>query len=130
MIDRPGEVLRNGLSGLAERQKLIANNLANVDTPGYRSLDVSFERILERQVKGSTDLALVTTSPAHMAAPPPGENFSAQGLAKATRAGDVGVDVDAEMARLSETVIEYNAVAQLMAARLSLLRSAVTEGRR
>jgi flagellar basal body rod protein FlgB len=41
-----------------------------------------------------------------------------------------GVDVDAEMARLAEATIEYNTAAQLLSARLNMLRMAVSEGRR
>ncbi len=125
MLDTSAEVLRAGLTGLAERQKLIANNLANVETPGYRAQDVSFENVLYRQLQGASSIPLATSSPGHMVATAAGGSLYAP-----ITASQPGVDVDAEMARLSETVIEYNAVAQLMTARFSLLRSAVTEGRR
>ncbi|MCA9436011.1 MAG: flagellar basal body rod protein FlgB [Candidatus Omnitrophica bacterium] len=43
-------VLLASLEGHSARQKAIVNNIANVDTPGYRRIDVSFEEKLQREV--------------------------------------------------------------------------------
>ena len=48
---------------LAARQKVVSENIANSDTPGYRATDVRpFADVL-----GGASLALATTSPAHLA---------------------------------------------------------------
>ncbi|MGH3704251.1 MAG: flagellar basal body rod protein FlgB [Agromyces sp.] len=43
--------LSSALDGLAERQRAIANNIANVNTPGYRAQRVSFEAALAASVE-------------------------------------------------------------------------------
>ena len=51
---------------LAERQSVIASNIANANTPGYKSKDlVSFEHVMEEGRFGP-DLKLATTHPAHL----------------------------------------------------------------
>ncbi len=131
MLEASGQVLRKSLSGLAERQRLIAGNLANIDTPGYRSRDIPFEQVLYQEMQESKGLPLVATAPGHLAASAAfGRPLAAVERQSVFQRDGNGVDVDAEMARLSETVIEYNTLAQLLTARLSILRAAVTEGRR
>lgn len=129
--DQRIQLLRESLSGLTHRQQLIANNLANVDTPGYRSFDVPFEQLLERQIKREGELPLRLTAAGHMSASvgAPGE-LAAVRRRETFRVDGNGVDVDAEMERLSETAIQFSAVTQLLSARIAILKSAVTEGRR
>ena len=130
LLDGTSLLLRQGLSGLTRRQELIANNLANMDTPGYRAADVPFEQVLDRQIRQSGDIPMLMTADLHM-------NGGTSQLARmettmgaAMREDGNGVDVDYEMSRLAETTIQFNAVTQLFAARMALLRSAVTDGRR
>lgn len=53
--------LSSALNGLAERQRAIANNIANVNTPGYQARRVSFEEALAASVdKGSGEVAPLT----------------------------------------------------------------------
>lgn len=130
-LDSRMGVLRNSLSGLAQRQRLIANNLANMDTPGYRALDVPFERVLDREMRNEGDLTLRLTSAGHMqgAGTPQGEAPIERRQAVFRSDGN-GVDPDAEMEMLSETALQFDAVTQLLNARIAILRSAVNEGRR
>ena len=124
-------LLENSLSGLSQRQKLIANNLANVDTPGYRSFDVPFEQVLERSIAQGKELPLTLTKVGHISAfNASPASFTAEQRPAVYRTDGNGVDVDAEMEKLSETAIQFNAVAQLLSARIAVLSSAVTEGRR
>ncbi|MGI5836053.1 MAG: flagellar basal body rod protein FlgB [Chloroflexota bacterium] len=129
--DHRMQILQNSLSGLSQRQRLIANNLANIDTPGYRSFDVPFEQVLERTITNGPDLPLQLTSAGHIGAPSGTmPSLTAVQSPSVLRTDGNGVDVDAEMAKLSETVIQFNAVTQLLSAKLAILQSAATEGRR
>ncbi len=128
MADVATRVMREGLTGLARRQRLIAANVANLDTPGYRPVDLRFEQVLGRRMREEPGGQLVLTSAMHI--PGPGPADLAVDQIQVSRQDAEGVDVDYEMARLSEAVIEYNAVTQLLTARMAMLRSAVTEGRR
>lgn len=129
--DRRMQLLESSLSGLTQRQRLVANNLANVDTPGYRSFDIPFEQVLERSITSGKDLPLLVTSAGHMSALSGAPAaFVAEQRPSAFRTDGNGVDVDAEMEKLSETAIQFNAVSQLLSARIAILKSAATEGRR
>lgn len=46
MPDAVSSVLATALDGLANRQNVIADNIANVDTPGFRATSVDFESSL------------------------------------------------------------------------------------
>lgn len=137
-----------GLDGLSARQRATANNIANIDTPGYKAQHVHFEdqlrqaiyadKTLVRQLPTnnqafypSSTLGLQTTSARHL------QPFSA-GLPNARiierpgsslRNDENNVDIDLEMTTLAETGIRYRALTQLAGSKLSLLRSMIREGR-
>jgi flagellar basal-body rod protein FlgB len=53
MVKKPDaiDLLEAGLRGTSLRQSAIANNLANIDTPGYRRQDVQFENVLAKAME-------------------------------------------------------------------------------
>jgi flagellar basal-body rod protein FlgB len=141
--DPTSKVLRTALSGLQQRQQVIADNMANVDTPNYKAKAVSFEDALKTELAGPPrqapkllKLGLETTHENHIplqpvvngATPAKPETFvSADGT---LREDGNTVDVEREMAKLAETQIMYNAVGQLAASKFGVLRTAINEGRR
>jgi flagellar basal-body rod protein FlgB len=62
--DKGMRLLERSLDLSAQRQVLISSNLANVDTPGYKTTDLNFEEELKRATGEGETLAL--THPAHM----------------------------------------------------------------
>nr|WP_220481841.1 flagellar basal body protein [Nocardioides ginsengisegetis] len=60
--DAVGAVLNSALDGIALRQRVIADNIANVDTPGYRATSVDFETSLRAAISsGDLNAAVVPT---------------------------------------------------------------------
>lgn len=129
------ELLRSTLNALAMRQRTIANNISNVDTPGFKASHVRFEEHLAGAVARGRQSAAVEplgTHPGHMG------SGQAQGLtpelqtdhATSQRNDGNNVDIDQQMILLAETALNYGALARLASQRLSLLRTAITEGRR
>ena len=60
-----GAVLHSALDGVAERQRVIADNIANVDTPGYRATSVDFESSLRAAIASgdvASEVAPITTA--------------------------------------------------------------------
>jgi flagellar basal-body rod protein FlgB len=53
--------LTSALDGLGARQRAIANNIANVNTPGYQAQRVSFEEALAESVKAGSGVIAPTT---------------------------------------------------------------------
>lgn len=59
MVDKPGimNVLESGLRATTVRQHVVANNLANIHTPGFRRHAVDFEDILSNALDSATGLS-------------------------------------------------------------------------
>jgi flagellar basal-body rod protein FlgB len=113
--------LRAAMSGLAARQRAIANNVANVDTPNFKASEVRFEDALKS--------AMSSGSPGST---PDQSNLNAAAArstlidATALRADGNNVDIDREMAMLSETNLTFSAMAQIMTTRIGILRNVIT----
>jgi len=124
-------MMKKSLDFESARHLLISNNIAQMDTPGYKTHDIDFKSQLKDAMGGGgSQLKLATTNERHigpgmdslkMLSPVPVEE---ENLAKSN--GN-NVDIDKEMAKLAENQIEYNAVTQFMMKRGSTVRSAVTE---
>ncbi|MBT9258477.1 MAG: flagellar basal body rod protein FlgB [Clostridiales bacterium] len=99
--------LEAALKVLGERQKLLAHNLANVDTPGYRRVDVDFAEAFEAALAGKS-------IPYHREA------------ATFYKPDGNGVDVDSEMALLAETTLHYQSAAQMLSLALGRYQTAIT----
>jgi len=125
-------VLEKALDGAMLRQKVIANNLANVDTPGYKAMEVIFEEQLKNSMKeAGSEYNLKTTHPRHLQIPNISSFQVGINVAEGYTFRNDGnsVDIDREMARLSKNVVYYNAVSTSMSEEFKLLRMAITEGR-
>jgi len=109
------------------RSEVLANNLANADTPGYLARDVDFKKVLAGAAAGN--LALETTGPGHL-----GGASSDAGGALAYRVptqpsmdGNT-VDEQAEQADFAATGVHYQASLSFITAQIHMLRTAITEG--
>lgn len=104
-------VLSRTLDAAMLRSRTIANNVANVNTPGYRRVDVAFEEEL-RTALDRVRLQGSRTDERHMAM---GRKDLGDVNAEAYHPNDPSqpsgvnnVDIDLEMAKLAETQITYN----------------------
>jgi len=129
LSSRTLDVLQNAMRGLSLRQQVIGQNMANVDTPGYKAATVSFENELKRAVDPSpSELRLVSTDAAHMDL---GSSITDPQVAErpnlTLRNDGNSVDVDKEMVDLAETSLRFQSLAQLASKELASLRAAITE---
>ncbi len=128
--DKTPGLLKKGLDFQSARQLLVANNISNMETPGYKAVDVDFAQQLRQAGVGKGGLNLTTTNSKHVGAQADAvknmqpEVFEEQDAAKSN--GN-NVNVDKEMAKLAETQLLYNTIAQAFTKRGSTLRAAVTE---
>jgi flagellar basal-body rod protein FlgB len=136
--DLAARVLEKALDGLSLRQRAITDNVANVDTPNFKSFEVSFEEDLQsaiHQQPRKDALPLATSDPRHQAAPPPASLDAvspriSQMLATTLRNDGNNVDIDREMSRLAEAQIHFHAATQLMNVKFQQLKTAIWEGKR
>lgn len=126
------EAMGNFMTRLSRRQEVVASNLANIDTPGYKTRDVSFHLTMQEILTGDT-LPLNTRKPegellrgwAPIALEP--EVIETSGLPM--RADRNNVDIDREMLKLSETSFTYAVATQLLRSKFRSIASAIQEGR-
>ena len=120
--------LEKGLAYATLKNKAIAQNIANVDTPNYKAKEVSFKQVFENVQK--EPLTSYRTDARHFAfevrQSAPGlysySNFSA-------RPNGNGVNMDAEQASLAENQIYYNALIDRVSGKLSTLNNVIKGGR-
>ncbi len=130
------EVLQQSLDGLSMRQQATANNIANVDTPGYKATQVSFETQLaaavEEQMLERRGVQVATTNPAHLAAGPRGLDQVEPVVSKfdtvSYRNDGNSVDIEREMALLAETQLRYSTLSSLVSRRLAIERNIIRAG--
>jgi len=105
-----------------ERHSVLAGNVANVDTPGYRPLD------LERTEAPEGAAALATTDARHMQ--PGGLEGTTLEFADADAAGADGnsVSVERELAKIDANRVRYQAAAELTTRRMALIRYGAGDG--
>ena len=97
----------------AFRQKLVSTNIANVDTPGYRTRDVAFHAELQRAMY----LPAALTPGVH----------SVRGLI--TRPDGNDVNIDRETMLLAETQLQFRMGVQLLRGEFSRMLLAINEGK-
>ena len=125
--------LRQALDGLTRRQRIIASNIANAETPGFQASAIDFETKLRKAVFATDEVRLVATHAGHfgdVAGTRDTEPLVLLAGGTALRNDGNNVDMDREMARLAETQIVYSAVAQMIAGRKAILRMVLSDGRR
>lgn len=108
------------------KQVVASGNLANLDTPGYRTREVDFEQVLAREV-GKATLAGTNGSQANAAA---AERFGvkeAEGL-QARRDGN-NVQLDRELLQMTRASGDFSKAQTALSAKFRLIRYAINEGR-
>jgi len=119
--DVTSATLKKTLDATVLRQKSIANNIANVETPGYKRSAVSFESELRRVLhKDDGPAALDTVETLQ-----PVRLTDTQSPA---RLDGNNVNIDAEIADLNKTVLLNRAATTLLQLRGSMIKSAVKGG--
>jgi flagellar basal-body rod protein FlgB len=124
--DATVEAMGSYLSRLSRRQQVVASNLANIDTPGYRTNDVSFHATLGELIE---ETAIPDSRGASMPRfrPVQPDVFEVEGLH--VKPDGNNVDLDREMLKLGETAFGYSMMSQLLRSKFRVLASAINEGR-
>jgi flagellar basal-body rod protein FlgB len=100
--------LSSALDGLALRQRTIANNIANVNTPNYHAKRVAFENALAQSVEAGNGHTVATTASS----------------LEPTRLDGNNVNLDTETLSNIDTVLRYQFAAQAVNGPLSAIRTA------
>jgi flagellar basal-body rod protein FlgB len=132
-------VLEKALDGVSRRHTAISSNIANAETPGYKSMSVNFEANLksaldaENHTEGSKVYlrpgTMRTSNDKHMN---PGsfveKGGHGQGMIERTRfeiSQQGSVDIEGQMAQLAKNSIQYSALTRLEGRNFNALRSII-----
>jgi len=108
------------LDAAALRQNAIASNLANLETPGYRRVDVS--TTFESQLKASLEAG--TLDPAAASAITP--SIEQDQLARSIRPDGNNVDVDKELLAMDKNTTNYNFLSDVVTHNIKQLKLAIS----
>ena len=122
--DRTFPALENLLSWTSKRQQALASNVANRDTPGYRSTDYSFESELQASVR------LTLTSPKHIAASRDTGNARVYEVETSTKPNGNNVDIDRELTEVTKNGVQYLTLVEYLNQKIRTLRAAINDGGR
>lgn len=130
MFDSTIRALDTSLDLRSLQQSVTSSNIANADTPGYKAKAVEFEQEF-REALGVTDnLPLSAGDPRHIAPrdtdPITPEVYDDPNGVESLDGNTV--DRNAEMAKLAENQILYNASIEALKKKLGILRYGITEG--
>ncbi|MBI4404610.1 MAG: flagellar basal body rod protein FlgB [Deltaproteobacteria bacterium] len=122
IFDKTMDVLSRTLDLCLVRHNVVADNIANAETPGFKARRVDFESELQRATElvgpdGGTGRDLASVKPVIFEDPHAevGQDLNT-------------VDMDREMAELSKNDLKYSALSQAVGKKFALLKYAITEG--
>jgi len=95
---------------LSDRQKLVASNIANADTPGYRTQDLDFRSEFENAMDGQAPSII---EPQGLQVKPDGNN----------------VDLDREARLLAENALRFSIASSFARGDLASIRTAIQESK-
>ena len=139
LFDKALSTITRSLDVRLVKQNVLANNLANVDTPNYRPNDVDFETAMRVTIPDDNS-TLQSTDSRHMSANSNSmdlQSNSEGGIGDmplvSTAANDPSidgnfVDLDKTMSTLAENALQYSASAKAITKKLAILRYACSDG--
>jgi flagellar basal-body rod protein FlgB len=110
MLDPIADNLERYMDLVSQRQKLVASNIANADTPGYKTQDLDF------QTEFNSALSSGTIHPSEV-----------QGLPVRNDGNSVSLDREARL--LAENAMRFNFASSLMREQIRMVKDAIQEGK-
>jgi len=110
-------ILQAGMKTAYLNQRLLANNIANADTPNFRPTELKFQETLLAHLQGSGIVSLRKTHPRHMEF----TSFRPQLISKSRIAKNDqnNVDLDEQLVKMAENASRFGMYTRLMSKRFS-----------
>jgi flagellar basal-body rod protein FlgB len=122
MIGQTFDNLSKALDYESANQQVISGNMANVDTPGYKQMTLKFDEQLQL-AEGKASSGLNKTDPKHLSG-----MSGADGDFYVETKKTAGIDMDAEMAKLTKNNLLYEANTRLLSKKILALKAAIKGG--
>lgn len=118
-------LLRERMQWQQARQKVLAENVSNVDTPGFRPRDLTaFQPAASGAASVRPSVAVERTDPMHLAASGAGRQDDKPARRFETRPSGNAVNLDDEMLKIAENQSQYQLATSLYQKSLAMLRVA------
>jgi flagellar basal-body rod protein FlgB len=108
MLDNVGAGIEQYMNLVSARQKVVASNIANADTPGYQTKDIDFNSELQSQMSGSKPNVVEVS-----------------GLKNKNDGNNV--DMDREARLLAENALRFSVAENLAHSEIGTIRTAIAE---
>ncbi|WP_269775093.1 flagellar basal body rod protein FlgB [Bacillus siamensis] len=119
--------LENALGRADIKQKVLTDNIANIDTPNYKAKKVSFRNLLDQE---TSNLEAVKTDYRHVDFTDSGDDYSIVSSSDTSyQQNGNNVDIDKEMTDLAENQINYQALVERMSGKFNSLKTVLTGGK-
>lgn len=119
--------LENAISYSTAKQKVISNNIANIDTPNYKAQDVRFNKFLTNEMSkfnaiktNEKHIDFGSASGGHLIVTRNNTNYQHNGN---------NVDIDQEMTEMAKNQIQYNALIDRLSSKYNSLKTVIKGGR-
>ena len=128
------DLLQRGLSASWTRNAVIRNNIANVETPGFKASILEFESLFAKALREDSDFIVARTHEKHIDFRAKEDIMSIKPMLTQSRALSMrmdgnNVDIENENVRLAQNSIYYNTLMEKMNSEIRRLRMAISEGR-
>ena len=112
----------------SKRMEVIADNLANSDTPGYKARDIDFRAAMLKAGSVDAPVKLATTNPGHMATDPASQVDASlkYRVPLAPSLDGNTVDAQQEQAAFADNTVRYQATLTFLSSRFKSLMTAIT----
>ncbi len=122
-------LLERALDAASLRQAVIANNIANVDTPRYKRSEVQFENMLQQSMNGTAgSIVGRRTDPRHIYIGRSGKEVEPKITIDENSVMNNNlnnVDIDSEMSAMAKNQLRYNTIAQQVSHEIKLVKTAL-----
>lgn len=111
----------------ATRSEVLASNLANADTPGYKAQDIDFKSLLNQYETGQANSAMRTTHSKHISVGE-GGNLSGETLYRTPNQPSIDgntVDSQIEKAEYLQNAMQYQTTLTFLNSKIGTLRKAI-----
>lgn len=106
-------LIGNAMRHAEQTHRVVSQNIANVNTPGYRAQELSFDDYMKTVKSGETNRGFVDELPVQFV----------EGLNERTDGNNV--NMDHEVANLKKNALMFQSYSQLLAAKMSTMRKAI-----
>lgn len=132
VTDATSRTLAAALDLRFRRQQLLTSNIANADTPNYQPVDLSFEGALRGAIEDGDPMppGFDATHAKHLDGAMPVDAEPAEVVVRPDITNSLdgnGVDLDREMARMTDNAVHFQTIAEAARRRLAIVNYVLTQ---